>query len=423
MKRCAYILFIMLIAAGLIGGGVMNRALVDQRRTHRITQADPLVNAPPLVVFTTVALGGFRGMVADMLWIRAANLQQQGNYFELVQLADWITKLEPRFTEVWAYHAWNLAYNVSILFDDAADRWRWIRHGIELLRDEGLKYNPGDPGLLYELGWLFQHKIGSDMDEGHWYYKKAWAAEMKEALGSARMEQVYKIDPERMRFIDAQYGPLDWRLPQAHSLYWAAGSRELARSFDALMAQRMMYQSLVFAFRNGRLFTGRSGDLFVTSPSLDLWPNVIKAYEEAIAHPEDRGSTLPALHYFLQEAIFYLYLYDQRSDAESCLAKLKEMNPDLSKTVELDAFFSSLMTNPEMSNNRDVAFALVESFFYRAEIARRAGQDALADEAASNAANAWREFMEKTGRTPSLVERIGLPPLEQIQQSAAARLP
>src|SRR5690348_8955185 len=55
-------------------------------------------NAPPVLAFTTVALGGFRGLIANALWIRANELQQDGKFFEMVQLADWITKMEPTFT-------------------------------------------------------------------------------------------------------------------------------------------------------------------------------------------------------------------------------------------------------------------------------------------------------------------------------------
>jgi len=44
--------------------------------------------APPPAALTTVLLGGFRGVFTDLLWIRAATLQQQGRFVELVQLAD-----------------------------------------------------------------------------------------------------------------------------------------------------------------------------------------------------------------------------------------------------------------------------------------------------------------------------------------------
>src|SRR5438034_7742656 len=71
-----------------------------------ITRGEPLGNtAPPVLVFTTVALGGFRGLIANALWIRAVDLQEQDKYFEKVQLADWITKLQPHFVTVWTHQA------------------------------------------------------------------------------------------------------------------------------------------------------------------------------------------------------------------------------------------------------------------------------------------------------------------------------
>ena len=99
----------------------------------------PLENAPPVLAFTTVALGGFRGLIANALWIRANDLQEEDKYFEMVQLADWITKLQPHFTTVWVHQAWNMAYNISIKFNDMNDRWLWVLRGIELLRDRGLR--------------------------------------------------------------------------------------------------------------------------------------------------------------------------------------------------------------------------------------------------------------------------------------------
>ncbi len=80
------------------------------RYTEKLTDTDPLENAPPAVAFTSVALGGFRGLVADYLWLRSSKMQDEGNYFEMVQLADWIVKLQPRYTTSHAFLAWNMAY-------------------------------------------------------------------------------------------------------------------------------------------------------------------------------------------------------------------------------------------------------------------------------------------------------------------------
>ena len=112
-----------------------------QGRLDTIVKEDKLVDEasieglPPMVAFTTVALGGFRGVLADLLWLRTTGLQSQGKYFEMVQLASWITKLQPKFTGATAYLAWNMAYNISVTFTSPVDRWRWVQRGIELIRD------------------------------------------------------------------------------------------------------------------------------------------------------------------------------------------------------------------------------------------------------------------------------------------------
>ena len=54
---------------------------------------------------------------------------------------------------------------------------------MELLRDDGLRYNPRDALMYRELGWLFQFKMGQNLDDAHNFYKAAWAAEMTELFG------------------------------------------------------------------------------------------------------------------------------------------------------------------------------------------------------------------------------------------------
>jgi hypothetical protein len=171
---------IALAALMLAASGFVQRQLNEQRADPSVglTRRAPLENAPPVLAFTTVALGGFRGLIANALWIRANDLQNEGKYFEMVQLADWITKLEPTFSQVWIVQAWNMAYNISVKFPDAADRWRWVQRGIELLRDEALRYNPKEALLYRELGWFFQHKMGGNLDDAHLYYKQSWAVAM-----------------------------------------------------------------------------------------------------------------------------------------------------------------------------------------------------------------------------------------------------
>ncbi|HZL13775.1 MAG TPA: hypothetical protein VFC85_06480, partial [Verrucomicrobiae bacterium] len=245
--RLKKILLLLLAVALLFGAGQIQTSLNRDRVRLGLTEAQVLENAPPLLAFTTVALGGFRGLISNYLWIRANDLQQDDKFFEAAQLADWITDLEPHFAQVWIFQAWNMAYNISVKFKENspgnyADRWRWVEQGIELLRDRALRFNP-DAVLIYrELSWFFQHKMGQNLDDANVYYKQQWAREMtpffgangtnfenlihpqtpEEKTNALVLREEYKIDPVFAQKVEQEYGPLDWRLPEAHAIYWAA---------------------------------------------------------------------------------------------------------------------------------------------------------------------------------------------------------
>jgi hypothetical protein len=159
----------------------------SQRVEMKLISNEPLKNAPPSLAFATVAMGAFRGLVVDVLWMRADKLKEQGQYFDARQLAEWITVLQPRFAQVWAFQAWNMAYNISVAIpaEQPDQRWQWVKNGYELLRDKGIPLNPRSIGLYRELGRIFQHKIGSNSDDAHKYYKLQLALSMEPLLGPA----------------------------------------------------------------------------------------------------------------------------------------------------------------------------------------------------------------------------------------------
>ena len=151
------------------------------RAKEKLTHTEQIENLPPTLAFTTVVLGGFRGLIANVLWVRAMQMQEDGKFFEMAQLGDWITKLQPHADHVWRVTAWNMSYNISVKFDGIETpyvRWHWVKRGIELIRDGGLKYNPHSAHLYHELAWHFQHKVGHNLDDAHRFYKSAWCAEM-----------------------------------------------------------------------------------------------------------------------------------------------------------------------------------------------------------------------------------------------------
>lgn len=143
---------------------------------------DPIEGAPPVIAIAN-AIGAIRPLVADYLWIKLARMKEKGQFYEASTLASWITKLQPRFPEVWGFHGHNLAYNISVLTNTPAERWSLVNRGIDLVRNQGLRYNPNDLGLNKELAFWFAHKIEGVSDDAHLYYKREFAREWQLLLG------------------------------------------------------------------------------------------------------------------------------------------------------------------------------------------------------------------------------------------------
>ena len=180
-----YFALVLVTIALLFGASAVSRRLDASVKANNLRFTGEIKNAPVLVTFTTVALGSFRGIVADLLWLRAGALQEKRNYFEMVQLARWITDLQPTFSGATAYLAWNMAYNISVTCSSHAERWRWVNEGVRLIRDQALEYNPEDPILYKDLAWIFQHKLGNVLDDANLYYKNRLAVQMMNITGSA----------------------------------------------------------------------------------------------------------------------------------------------------------------------------------------------------------------------------------------------
>jgi hypothetical protein len=187
-RRDLIIVFACVMAAGalLVAAGAQLDSINAQREVMGLTINSPLENAPPALAFATVAMGTFRGLVVDILWMRADKLKEEGQFFDARQLAEWITTLQPRFAAVWEFQAWNMAYNISVTMPANRPelRWQWVKNGYELLRDKGIPLNPKSIELYRELGRIFQHKIGGISDDAHEYYKIQLAEAMAPLLSS-----------------------------------------------------------------------------------------------------------------------------------------------------------------------------------------------------------------------------------------------
>jgi hypothetical protein len=457
-SRWKKILLTLLAASLLVGVSQVQRSLNHDRDLLGLTRVQPLENAPPVLAFTTVALGGFRGLISNVLWIRASDLQDDDKFFEMAQLADWITKLEPHFVQVWLVQAWNMAYNISVKFKDFPDRWRWVERGIELLRDDGLRYNPNEILIYRELAWFFQHKVGANMDDANMHYKQAWANEMATVFAKKTpnldelihpqndeqkqraqlLRDKYKMDPEFMKQVDERYGPLEWRLPEAHAIYWAAQGLAKAelnpkkvKPDDLITLRRVIYQGMQLSFQRGRLVANPFAKAFEFGPNLDIVPKVDAAYEQASKDDEKNRDNIEKAHRnFLKDAVYFLYVHNRIKDAARWYKYLGTRYPEatlldyqtnsFARNVTLDEYaVSRVQEDVGETMSRDRVKAIIEGLLANALTSLAIGDD---ERAAGYRLLAGQVRTTYASKTKARGEALAISSIDDIQKEVVNRM-
>lgn len=199
------------LTIGLCIAAGMQLDSINRQRVAMNLVIDEPENMPPSLLFATVATGAFRGLAVDVLWMRADKLKEEGLFFDARQLAEWITILQPRFASVWQFHAWNMAYNISVAIPASQpdQRWRWVRNGYELIRDQAIgKYKLKNIMLYHEMARIFQHKMGGVSDDVHKFYKLQLATAMEQVLAS----EDNQLDATDNRYFEAlAAAPVGWQ--------------------------------------------------------------------------------------------------------------------------------------------------------------------------------------------------------------------
>lgn len=467
-----------LTALTLSGG--LSASITNSAGRHQLSYADTAEEGDPPEVALGIAMGAFRGVFVNFLWFRANDLKEKGQYYEAMELARAITTLQPRFPQVWVFHAWNMAYNISVSTQTPEERWQWVQAGIRLLRNEGIKANPNDMLLHKELAWIFLHKVAGITDDSNQFYKRKLAEEWTIVLGdpptrsaldrsreaitgryaewlapiaaapetieklaeanpkagelyerlrtltegqpnydilrryqshtavrrsifraqaeasmgdrnrafAALMEDPqhadawpdllahirrrvliddYNMEPQRMVRYTNKYGPIDWRHPAAHALYWSARGVEesLTRwtvenkgDFDFINSDRVTIQALQELYRSGDVYFNFFDSIAGGARPYQLAPNAafVETYGEVLGELIDRSwadtDKRPYSVYsagyenFLRDAIRYFYRRGQKDLAQTYYNRLgtyprQNMNDPffhIEVTVPLDRF-------------------------------------------------------------------------------------
>ena len=460
------------------------RAMNEFRAEKKLTHTEQIENLPPSLAFTTVVLGGFRGLIANVLWVRAMQMQEDGKFFEMAQLGDWITKLQPHADHVWRVTAWNMSYNISVKFDGIETphvRWHWVKRGIELIRDGGLKYNPHSAHLYHELAWHFQHKLGHNLDDAHGFYKMAWCTEMMHDPGPdgrrgteddifeggiigtrrdgyldllnpqtdsakrrlKRLIEVFKMTPQKMMAVDELWGPLEWRLPDAHAIYWAQqGIEDVTERFDVdgdgvlnlveekaaggdfLKLRRIIYQALQQACMQGRLIAPPPN--FNYGWHVDLIGKASASYEEQMEakRREDAASNTDtglAEHMstghknFLRSAVYFLYVYNRKDEAAKWYKYMVDLYPQSipAEGLSLDEYCVSRVQEDAGETDHNQTKAVIGGLLIQAFQYAAIGEDDQFVGHKSLAIQLYNRFQKEIGISTA---RVGLPPFKELER-------
>jgi hypothetical protein len=238
----------------------------------------------------------------------------------------------------------------------------------------------------------------------------------------------YKLDPKFMKEVDQRYGPLEWRLPEAHAIYWAALGLEKAKlnerkinPEELITLRRVIYQSMQLSFQRGRLVANQFQKKFEFGPNLDIIPKVSAAYEEAMVEDEKNRDHISKAHKnLLKDVVYFLYTYNREKDAAYWFKYLREKYPEaIPANKTLDDYAVDRVQEEMGDTSRDRMKAMLEgmiaSSFYNLAIDeddRAVALDRLAQ-------RAWTRFQTKIGGSE---ERVGLRPLPEIKNEILNRV-
>lgn len=111
-----------------------------------------------------LVLGGFKGVAVLSLWTKAQELQKTKRFFEIEPVVHSIRMLMPHFVEPYEFQAWNLAYNIPADWEAVADKYAWIKKGINYMK-QAVRDNARNGDLEWYVGNMYFQRIGSSDEQ------------------------------------------------------------------------------------------------------------------------------------------------------------------------------------------------------------------------------------------------------------------
>ncbi|MFO1023146.1 MAG: hypothetical protein U0903_21010, partial [Planctomycetales bacterium] len=144
-------------------------------------------NVDPSSATMNLVLLGLRGPAANLLWMELDHYKDTKNWSRMLSTTNSIILLQPHFQKVWVFNGWNLAFNVSMEWDDVRDRYYWVKEGAKFFK-LGTKRNQRFSELYWYTGDTLGKKIGNS-DEKDFF------------------RQFFKKDPDKKFTVNDEDGP------------------------------------------------------------------------------------------------------------------------------------------------------------------------------------------------------------------------
>jgi hypothetical protein len=303
--------------------------------------------------------------------------------------------------------------------------------------------------------------MGQNLDDGNLYYKEQWVGAMSPFFGANGtnfenlihpqtagdrtnalvLREKYKIDPVFAQQVNEQYGPLDWRLPEAHAIYWFAMGLEKAREnpgkvkqedFNLMQLRRGIFQSEQSAFRHGRIITYPFNHSVELAPDLDLIPKANDSYLQMYAEEKDDGQKtdiLRAHRNFVRDAVYFLYENNRMTEAARWFKYLGEKYPDqpiidkqpdsLPKNVTLDEYAVAVVNIDIGETSQERVTSAVQGLLAHAYRDLAIGQDDRAAGFQLLAQKVHDRYQAKMGKDQP---RAALPPMNGLKSDVLSQL-
>lgn len=195
-----------IVAVMLLGllGAMGTRHLADGMRRAQANAAGGGQSLGSLNSFTLgLLLGGLRGPLVMVLWSSSEESKNAKNLEDFDTKLEFIRMLQPEFMRVHIYQMWNKAYNISVQRASKANKYADILDAIEYGDSVGRQF-PDNINIVAELGRLWGDKLGGDMQQRSYYYRRVcdetkWRVLKNNDVrrsGSKPLELAPRLDPD-----------------------------------------------------------------------------------------------------------------------------------------------------------------------------------------------------------------------------------